>query len=63
MAAKTATCRSTSIRRPCRPIRLSATDVQNAIANQNQIIPAGNVKIGSYQYMVQLNDAPQSAES
>ncbi|HEX4105717.1 MAG TPA: efflux RND transporter permease subunit [Rhizomicrobium sp.] len=43
--------------------QVSATDVQNAIASQTQIIPAGNVKIGSYQYVVQLNDAAQSAES
>ncbi len=43
--------------------QVSATDVQNAIANQTQIIPAGNIKIGSYQYVIQLNDAAQSAES
>jgi len=43
--------------------QVSATDVQNAIAGQTQIIPAGNVKIGSYQYVFQLNDAAQSAES
>jgi CzcA family heavy metal efflux pump len=43
--------------------QVSATDVQNAIASQTQIIPAGNVKIGSYQYVVQLNDAAQSIES
>src|SRR5277367_4898502 len=36
---------------------LSALDVENAIANQNQITPAGNVKIGPLQYTVQLNDA------
>ena len=34
--------------------------MQNAIANQTQIIPAGNIKIGSYQYVIQLNDAAQS---
>ena len=43
--------------------QVSATDVQNAIANQTQIIPAGSVKIGSYQYVIQLNDAAQSVES
>jgi CzcA family heavy metal efflux pump len=36
---------------------LSAQDVENAIANQNQVTPAGNVKIGPLQYTVQLNDA------
>jgi CzcA family heavy metal efflux pump len=36
---------------------LSAQDVANAIAAQNQISPAGNVKIGSKQYTVNLNDA------
>ncbi|MBN9588842.1 MAG: RND transporter [Alphaproteobacteria bacterium 64-11] len=36
---------------------LSATDVQNAFVSQNQIVPAGNVKIGSYQYVVKLNNA------
>jgi CzcA family heavy metal efflux pump len=39
---------------------LSAQDVANAIANQNQILPAGNVKIGSLQYTVNLNDAPET---
>src|ERR1043166_1933504 len=41
---------------------LSAQDVQNAIGNQTQITPAGNVKIGSYEYSVQLNDATQSPD-
>src|ERR1700742_1842603 len=36
---------------------LSAQDVSNAIAAQNQIIPAGSVKIGPLQYVVNLNDA------
>ncbi|HEX4371596.1 MAG TPA: efflux RND transporter permease subunit [Rhizomicrobium sp.] len=43
--------------------QVSATDVQNAIAGQTQIIPAGNIKIGSYQYVIQLNDAAQSIQS
>ena len=43
--------------------QVSATDVGNAIANQTQVIPAGNIKIGSYQYVIQLNDAAQSIES
>ena len=41
---------------------VSATDVQTAIGNQTQIIPAGNIKIGSYQYVVKLNDAADSVE-
>jgi CzcA family heavy metal efflux pump len=36
---------------------LSASDVTNALAAQNQILPVGFVKIGSYQYNVRLNDA------
>jgi CzcA family heavy metal efflux pump len=36
---------------------LSAQDVANAVAAQNQIVPAGNVKLGSKQYTVNLNDA------
>src|SRR5579863_8462403 len=42
---------------------LSASDVQNAFANQNQITPAGTIKIGSYQYVVDLNNAPDSIEA
>jgi CzcA family heavy metal efflux pump len=36
---------------------LSATDVETALANQNQVEPVGTAKIGSYQYMVQLNNS------
>ena len=42
---------------------LSATDVQNAFANQNQITPAGNIKIGSFQYVVKLNNAADTIEA
>ena len=42
---------------------LSAIDVQNAFANQNQIVPAGNIKIGSYQYTVKLNNAADTLEA
>ena len=42
---------------------LSATDVQNAFANQNQIMPAGNIKIGSFQYVVKLNNAADTIEA
>jgi CzcA family heavy metal efflux pump len=41
---------------------LSATDVQNAFANQNQITPAGTIKIGSFQYVVDLNNAGETIE-
>ncbi len=36
---------------------LSPIDVQNAFVNQNQIVPAGQVKIGRYQYNLGLNNA------
>jgi CzcA family heavy metal efflux pump len=36
---------------------VSANDINNALAAQNQILPSGFVKIGSYQYNVRLNDA------
>ena len=42
---------------------LSATDVQNAFVSQNQIIPAGNIKIGSFQYVVKLNNAADTIEA
>ena len=41
---------------------LSAVDVQNAFVAQNQIAPAGNVKIGNYQYVVRLNNASDTIE-
>jgi multidrug efflux pump subunit AcrB len=41
---------------------LSAQDVENAITAQNQILPAGNVKIGSLQYTVKLNDANETID-
>jgi multidrug efflux pump subunit AcrB len=37
---------------------LSAQDVANALAQQNQIIPAGTEKIGRFEYNVTLNNAP-----
>ena len=42
---------------------LSATDVQSAFVNQNQIVPTGNIKIGSYQYVVKLNNAADTIEA
>jgi CzcA family heavy metal efflux pump len=41
---------------------LSAQDVGNAIAAQNQINPAGFAKIGGYQYSIRLNNAPGSID-
>src|SRR4029078_5358326 len=41
---------------------LSAADLSNALANQNQIIPAGTVKIGTFEYNVKLNNSPDLAE-
>ncbi|WP_260921516.1 efflux RND transporter permease subunit [Novosphingobium sp. 9] len=41
---------------------LSAQDVSNAIAAQNQINPAGFIKIGPTQYSVQLNNAPDTID-
>ncbi len=41
---------------------ISANDVTNAIGAQNQILPVGFVKIGSYQYNVRLNDAADTIE-
>ncbi|MGZ3365508.1 MAG: efflux RND transporter permease subunit [Caulobacteraceae bacterium] len=41
---------------------LSAEDVANAIAQQNQIIPAGTTKIGQYEYNVELNNSPVAVD-
>jgi multidrug efflux pump subunit AcrB len=41
---------------------LSAQDVANAIAAQNQITPVGQIKVGGLQYDVQLNDAVPTIE-
>lgn len=37
---------------------LSAEDLENALAAQNQIIPAGTIKVGQYEYQVELNNSP-----
>jgi len=42
---------------------LSASDVQNAFVAQNQIVPTGNIKIGSFQYVVKLNNAADTIEA
>ncbi len=41
---------------------LSAQDVGNALAAQNQIIPVGTAKIGTYEYHIQLNNSPTAIE-
>ncbi|WP_144110512.1 efflux RND transporter permease subunit [Paraburkholderia sp. BCC1886] len=42
--------------------KLSANDVATALAQQNQIIPAGTEKIGRYEYNVKLNNSPLSLD-
>jgi len=37
---------------------MSAQDVVNALASQNLITPVGTEKIGNFEYIVSLNDAP-----
>ncbi len=37
---------------------LSGQDVATALANQNLLTPAGTQKIGSFEYTIQLNNAP-----
>jgi multidrug efflux pump subunit AcrB len=41
---------------------LSAEDVAGALAAQNQIIPAGTAKIGSFEYNVKLNNSPSAIQ-
>src|SRR5262245_5996853 len=38
---------------------LSATDVSNALNRQNLILPTGTAKVGSWEYLVQLNSSPE----
>jgi len=40
--------------------RLSAQDVETALAAQNQIIPVGTQKIGKFEYSVKLNNSPDA---
>src|ERR1700759_2686551 len=37
---------------------LSAEDLENALAAQNQIIPAGTIKVGTFEHNVKLNNSP-----
>ncbi|HXS07707.1 MAG TPA: efflux RND transporter permease subunit [Rhizomicrobium sp.] len=41
---------------------LSAQDLENALAAQNQIIPAGTIKVGAFEYNVKLNNSPSIVE-
>ena len=41
---------------------LSAEDVADALAAQNQIIPAGAAKIGPFEYNVRLNNSPTAVD-
>jgi multidrug efflux pump subunit AcrB len=41
-------------------LSLSGQDVANALAAQNLITPVGTQKIGSFEYAIQLNNAPSS---
>ncbi|MFP3758194.1 efflux RND transporter permease subunit, partial [Cupriavidus sp. SIMBA_020] len=43
--------------------KLSAQDVANALAQQNQIIPAGTQKIGQFEYNVRLNNSPLTIDA
>ena len=42
---------------------LSAADVANALAAQNQIVPAGTAKIGGFEYNIKLNNSPDAVEA
>jgi len=42
---------------------LSATDIGNALAAQNQIVPAGTARIGPFEYSVRLNNAPEAIDA
>ncbi|NNA21158.1 TolC family protein [Pseudomonas lundensis] len=41
---------------------LSAQDVGTALAAQNQIIPVGTAKLGTYEYTVMLNNSPKAID-
>src|SRR6266699_6845283 len=38
---------------------LSATDISNALGLQNLILPTGTAKIGTREYLIQLNSSPE----
>lgn len=41
---------------------LSPSDVTNTIANQNLILPSGTLKVGTYEYQVETNSAPDTIQ-
>ena len=41
---------------------LAPVDIVNAIANQSLILPAGTAKIGTFEYQVDMNGAPQTIQ-
>lgn len=41
---------------------LSATDIVNAVAAQNLILPTGTAKLGPIEYNIEMNGSPQSIE-
>ena len=42
---------------------LSGQDVANALAAQNLIMPVGTQKIGTYEYSINLNNAPSAIQA
>jgi CzcA family heavy metal efflux pump len=42
---------------------LSATDVTNALSQQNLILPAGTAKVAEREYYVRLNSSPEAVEA
>ncbi len=43
--------------------QLSATDVSQALASQNLILPAGTIKVGKREYLVRLNASPEFVDA
>ncbi len=43
-------------------VKVSAQDIQNALAAQTQIIPVGTQKIGATEYSVKLNNSPNAID-
>jgi multidrug efflux pump subunit AcrB len=41
---------------------LSPSDITNTIANQNLILPSGTLKVGTYEYQVETNSAPNAIQ-
>ena len=41
---------------------LSATDISNAVSNQNLILPSGTAKLGDREYFVHLNSSPTTVQ-